>query len=536
MQIPDFMPRPVQRDDALGSQKRTDSPAERPGSENDDGFASHMRRDDKKPPKSAVSSTDPSQQPQSGRRNAGDEEPKGSDASARSESLASEQDQVEAGVVPQTGLPGTIMPANSHAFFTAPSENFEKGTPLPSSQLEGGALTPMNLGAEEIGGTFDIGYVLTGEMPIERQGANSFSAENEGLRDRQTMLVPGIGTDEVGAQEGTPKIVIQSSHHSALDVEASDPAPAVSPMTASERMGGNHEGLIGQPAASKITAQQAGHDTAEASTKDAGAGLEPDLTPEPRQTALPVAPIKSRISVGLSSENTAAAEENVSPRPAADSHEVIDVVQTASERRDNAATPETPQPHLQQSPQSIASPSLVDTQSAFPEVSSLEEVPLIAPSNDVRGGERASVVAPLPPGAQAPDMARQVASQIADVARISDDGRIEISLKPEELGRLSLTFNNEGGAMTVSLSAERPETLDLLRRNIDQLDLALGQLGYGDVTYDFAGGAGEGSGGNGNDDGAFGARTKEGVLAEATPALSIDLNARADSGGMDIRL
>lgn len=177
--------------------------------------------------------------------------------------------------------------------------------------------------------------------------------------------------------------------------------------------------------------------------------------------------------------------------------------------------------------------------SAEPESSMLDDMALIAPNSDARMIERGQMVAPSAQVFHALDMARNVAGQIADVARISDDGRVEVQLRPEELGRLTLSFTADGaGGMTVQLSAERPETLDLIKRNLDQLDLALADLGYGDVSYDFAEGDGEGDGGRGEGGGTGSSgygRVTQGAAPEDR-VIVLGQNARAASGGVDIRL
>jgi len=77
----------------------------------------------------------------------------------------------------------------------------------------------------------------------------------------------------------------------------------------------------------------------------------------------------------------------------------------------------------------------------------------------------------------------------AVIGRIGQNGPeiTEISLSPEELGRLRLQLIPEGDRIQVILSAERPETLDLLRRNIEQLAADLRQMGFSSSAFGFAG-------------------------------------------------
>ena len=70
-------------------------------------------------------------------------------------------------------------------------------------------------------------------------------------------------------------------------------------------------------------------------------------------------------------------------------------------------------------------------------------------------------------------------------------GRLDVTLQPEDLGRLRLVFTPTESGLTVAVSADRPETLDLLRRNIDLLAGDLAQQGFTDVAFQFGAGAGD---------------------------------------------
>lgn len=80
------------------------------------------------------------------------------------------------------------------------------------------------------------------------------------------------------------------------------------------------------------------------------------------------------------------------------------------------------------------------------------------------------------------------AAQMAETMVRQSGRSVELVLNPEELGRLRVSMSPTDTGMVVTLSAERPETLDLMRRYIDNLASALRDLGHGDVTFDFQGG------------------------------------------------
>ena len=89
-------------------------------------------------------------------------------------------------------------------------------------------------------------------------------------------------------------------------------------------------------------------------------------------------------------------------------------------------------------------------------------------------------------GGGSPQMARHVATQLAEAA-VKVSGRpIDLALNPSELGRVRITLTPGDGGLVVSVSAERSETLDLMRRHIDVLDQEFRDLGYGGTNFTFS--------------------------------------------------
>lgn len=112
--------------------------------------------------------------------------------------------------------------------------------------------------------------------------------------------------------------------------------------------------------------------------------------------------------------------------------------------------------------------------------------------SETRSGEGRGAADPSAPRTE--HLPRATAAQIADVARRLADGPVEVSLSPEELGRVRLSLHGSESQMTVQIMAERPETLDLLRRHIDLLAAELRQQGFADLTFSFSGGGAGGAG------------------------------------------
>ncbi len=83
------------------------------------------------------------------------------------------------------------------------------------------------------------------------------------------------------------------------------------------------------------------------------------------------------------------------------------------------------------------------------------------------------------------DFAGHVPRQLAEVIHSNHGKTLDISLRPEELGRVKLSIVSSDNGIAVNILAERPETLDLIRRNIDQLNQELRQLGYQNTGFSF---------------------------------------------------
>lgn len=83
------------------------------------------------------------------------------------------------------------------------------------------------------------------------------------------------------------------------------------------------------------------------------------------------------------------------------------------------------------------------------------------------------------------DLARTVGHQLVEAVRHGANGSTDVALNPEELGRVRLNLTAQDGVLHVSVLAERPETQDLLRRNIGLLQSDFRALGYTDVAFDF---------------------------------------------------
>ncbi|MEM9575702.1 MAG: flagellar hook-length control protein FliK [Pseudomonadota bacterium] len=85
-----------------------------------------------------------------------------------------------------------------------------------------------------------------------------------------------------------------------------------------------------------------------------------------------------------------------------------------------------------------------------------------------------------------PETPSMIARQMAEALQKLPDRPVEISLNPKELGRVRMNISAAEAGITVSIVAERPETLDLMRRHIEDLTREFQSIGYEDIAFAFA--------------------------------------------------
>ncbi|WP_297773948.1 flagellar hook-length control protein FliK [uncultured Roseovarius sp.] len=112
------------------------------------------------------------------------------------------------------------------------------------------------------------------------------------------------------------------------------------------------------------------------------------------------------------------------------------------------------------------------------------------PFADVRSAAHSVNGSNLPVGIvyTRPELPQVIARQVvASVSRSGVGGRsIELSLAPSELGKVQMRLTSNDGQITVNLLAERPETLDLMRRHAEVLERALHEVGYEHAQFTFS--------------------------------------------------
>lgn len=150
-----------------------------------------------------------------------------------------------------------------------------------------------------------------------------------------------------------------------------------------------------------------------------------------------------------------------------------------------------------------------------------------APS-DRGGASQAAALAPT-----MPDLSPSSLRQIAEAVARLPDRPLELTLTPEELGRVRMTMSTSDTGITVTVQSDRPETLDLLRRNIDLLARDFRDLGFTSVTFSFGEPPGRRPGGC-----PSGAEDLVVPVAAATSAEVplVPINAAPMGSGLDLRI
>ncbi len=132
--------------------------------------------------------------------------------------------------------------------------------------------------------------------------------------------------------------------------------------------------------------------------------------------------------------------------------------------------------------------------------------------------------------------AEPLAPTIVAHVKAAPTGHVTLTLAPEELGHLRMTISQDAGDVRVMVSADRPETLDLMRRHADQLTAELRGAGFSGATLQFSQG---GSGGftRSQPQLPFG---DEPQASDAEPAAvrlaPAERTMKTNSAGLDLRL
>jgi flagellar hook-length control protein FliK len=139
---------------------------------------------------------------------------------------------------------------------------------------------------------------------------------------------------------------------------------------------------------------------------------------------------------------------------------------------------------------------------------------------------------PIPP--ELPQSAaRQIAVAVAGLPRETGAG-VDIALDPPELGRVRLSLVEINGTLTLSIIAERPETVDLMRRHLVLLADEFARQGLDAPMVDISGERQGRQGAQGASPPPSADRMTDAPAPPVPTAPPITRSAKAD--GLDLRL
>jgi flagellar hook-length control protein FliK len=125
-----------------------------------------------------------------------------------------------------------------------------------------------------------------------------------------------------------------------------------------------------------------------------------------------------------------------------------------------------------------------------------------------------------------------IAEQIKTHSAAGKPTTIELTLTPEDLGKIRLVMVPDGEKIRVVIHADRPETLDLIRRSTDSFSADLRQAGYSNASFSFGS-----SNGRQPDQQAQGpALETPADTAPVSPAITKSQSNRPNLGGLDLRV
>lgn len=168
---------------------------------------------------------------------------------------------------------------------------------------------------------------------------------------------------------------------------------------------------------------------------------------------------------------------------------------------------------------------------------------VLSPLPRIDGGSGQPGTAPAtqsPPTALPDLVVRQVLPNLAA------PGAVSVTLAPVDLGLLQFEVTQRGDSLHLHLTVEMPATLDLLRRQGDQMIAELRQAGFANASLSFAANDGQaGNGQTGNGQAGHGHPGSDGRNAPMTPVrtaqpppqdLAPSSPLRASVGTLDLRL
>lgn len=145
-----------------------------------------------------------------------------------------------------------------------------------------------------------------------------------------------------------------------------------------------------------------------------------------------------------------------------------------------------------------------------------------------------AATAALPPVAFGKEKVPPVVQQMTAHLKTGGPDDVEITLNPRELGSVRMVLSPTESGLLLSLSLERAETHDLIRRHIDLAEKMFRELGFADLSIDVSLGENRPEPQNEDNDGAGDVPTAENT--SVTRIGGTPSNMSVQTAGLDIRV
>lgn len=139
------------------------------------------------------------------------------------------------------------------------------------------------------------------------------------------------------------------------------------------------------------------------------------------------------------------------------------------------------------------------------------------------------------------EMPRMIATQLAEAFAAKGERNMDVSLNPEELGRVKMRVSTSETGIVMTIQTERPETGDLMRRHINELAEEFRRMGFQDISFEFSSGDSFGGQtghdlGDSDSSGSGPSAAVPGVVAADAVAETQTNNLQLGSAGVDMRV
>ncbi|OUS33731.1 hypothetical protein A9Q94_18470 [Rhodobacterales bacterium 56_14_T64] len=444
---------------------------------------------------------------------AGDDDPSKLHASETAEGR-SEIDGVET-VVPDTVEPEPVLTLPIHSDF------------VTSTQGDGGKTGMQDDSAEG----------LSSESVAPVLGAATSSPDS--TRTEQVNKSDAPRSDQSAPREK----VRRTAHRSIAEMRMTSTQPGTATSQPPNTSGSVEQGLEKGQTASPWTDSHNSNRVAETAQNA------PAAADKAAQTAVATQSVP-KSTQGNKTRNTAATQPDFQAKQQADQAKAPDLpeaLQRVMEPvREESAAPVSVSASAQPPRRTATAAPIVipqaQTTASEPIIVSDAEVLLLEPlSVEPAGLSQLLTEAVMSPGTtHRPETPRLIAVQLAEALATKGERNIDVALNPEELGRVKMRVTTTDTSVIVTITTERPETGDLMRRHINELSEEFRRMGFEDISFEFSGEGMSGQMGNGGEqgdslNGGSSGPDSGGSQAENVPEPAKQ-NLRLGETGLDMRI